>query len=169
MDTHFQAGLDPYWKSGSGSYYCTVLPDHKIYIQKIGTFSGWKGRRTRGAPDPCCLRIQARATLDPYPEKTVVVAGYTPAQTQIIKLQNTISFFTAFTARDYDLRCTSGDGRTPPKKWIVYHTYNLHIHIYIKTYIHIYNCMYRDKRGIKWLAFIKIDFLCFLLLKIFTS
>ena len=26
---------------------------------------------------------------------------------------------------------------------ILYHTYNLHIHIYIKTYIHIYNSMYR--------------------------
>ena len=59
---------------------------------------------------------------------------------------------------------------TPPKKVssfvILYHTYNLHIHIYI-TYIHIYNFMYRVNIDKKWLAFSKIDFLFILLLTIF--
>jgi hypothetical protein len=46
-------------------------------------------------------------------------------------------------------------GRADPTKKnvssfvIQYHTYNLQIHIYIKTYIHIYNSMYRDIRDNK--------------------
>ena len=66
----------------------------------------------------------------------------------------TIYFLNAFTTRDYDLRCQLGTADPTKKKFllssvILYHTYNLHIHIYIKTYIHIYNSMYRVNRDKK--------------------
>ena len=95
-------------------------------------------------------------------------------KTQICTITKFHFFFYYLYRQNTNLRCQLGTADPTKKKFllssvILYHTYNLHIHIYIKTYIHIYNSMYRDNRDKKWLAFIKIDFLFFLLLTIFTS